>query len=54
MQYIAFPLVDIKKLRLESGFSADEKENPFMKSLMHDMVVDALDKHEKTMETAER
>jgi hypothetical protein len=49
---IAFPLVDIKKLRLESGFSADKKENPFMKSLMHDMVVDALAKHENAMATA--
>jgi hypothetical protein len=47
---IAFPLVDIKKIRLESGFSADEKENPFMKSLMHDMVINALDKNDKKEE----
>jgi hypothetical protein len=44
---IAFPLVDIKRIRLESGFSADEKENPVMKSLMHDMVVDALEKYDQ-------
>jgi hypothetical protein len=43
---IAFPLVDIKKITLQSGFSADEKENPFMQSLMHDMVVDALFKND--------
>jgi hypothetical protein len=55
VQYdIAFPLVNIKKIRLESGFSVDEKENPFMKSLMHDMVVDALAKHENTMAASER
>jgi hypothetical protein len=27
----------------------DKKENPFMKSLMHDMVVHSLDKYEKKM-----
>jgi hypothetical protein len=43
---IAFPLVDVKKIKLESGFSADEKENPFMQSLMHDMVLDALFKND--------
>jgi hypothetical protein len=41
---IAFPMVDVKKVRLEDGFSSTEKENPFMKELMHDMVVDALTK----------
>jgi hypothetical protein len=39
---IAFPMVDVKKIRLEDGFSSTEKEDPFMKELMHDMVVDAL------------
>jgi hypothetical protein len=45
---IAFPMVDVKTIRLEEGFSPDEKDNPFMKKLMHDMVVDALVNLHKT------
>jgi hypothetical protein len=42
---IAFPMVDIKKISLKDGFSTDKKENPFMKDLMHDMVIHSLTKN---------
>jgi hypothetical protein len=43
---IAFPMVNIGKIKLEEGFSPYEKDNPFMQKLMHDMVLDALsDRH---------
>jgi hypothetical protein len=43
---VAFPMIDLKKLQLETGFSRDEKENPVMQSLMHDMVLDSLAKND--------
>jgi hypothetical protein len=45
---IAFPMVDIQKIRLEEGFSPDEKDNPFMQKLMHDMVLDVLTNRHET------
>jgi hypothetical protein len=43
---IAFPMVDPKKVVMQDGFSANEKENLYMRSLMHVEVVDALSNHE--------
>jgi hypothetical protein len=39
---IALPMVNFKKLVFEEGYCREEVENPFMKDLMHDMVVKAL------------
>jgi hypothetical protein len=44
---IAFPMVDLKKITLKQGFSSDEIDNPFMKNLMHDMVMHSLSKNQK-------
>jgi hypothetical protein len=45
---IAFPMVNIGKIRLEEGFIPYEKDNPFMQKLMHDMVLNALSDRHKT------
>jgi hypothetical protein len=39
---IVFPMVNIKNLKMEEGFSNAERCNPFMRSLMHKLVVDIL------------
>jgi hypothetical protein len=39
---IAFPMVNIKQLKMEEGFSTTERYNPFMQSLMHKMVINVL------------
>jgi hypothetical protein len=39
---IAFPMVDLKKIVFEEGFAKGEIENPFMRDLMHDMVMHSL------------
>jgi hypothetical protein len=44
---IAFPCVDVTKINTKRGFSPDEIENPFMKELMHDMVMQSLAKHQE-------
>jgi hypothetical protein len=43
---ISFPMVDIGKVKLEEGFSSTEKENHYMRSLMHVEVIDALLNHQ--------
>jgi hypothetical protein len=47
---IAFPMVDVKKIKLEECFSPNKKDNQFMKTLMHDMVIDALANQDKTFD----
>jgi hypothetical protein len=39
---IAFPMVNIKRLTMEVGFSIVERDNPFMENLMNEAVVDIL------------
>ena len=44
---IAFPMVDVRKLAMEDGYTSKQKENPKLASIMHGRIVDALTKFEK-------
>ena len=43
---IDFPMVDVRKLTMEDGYSADQKGNPKLGSIMHRRIVAALLKFE--------
>jgi hypothetical protein len=44
---IMFPMVDLKKIVFKEGYCKDEIENPFMRDLMHDMVVHSMTENQR-------
>jgi hypothetical protein len=48
---ISFPMLNFKKMIFEEGYCKDEIENPFMRDLMHDMVVHSMTEEENRQET---
>jgi hypothetical protein len=49
---VAFPMVDVSKIKIRDGFSPTKKENQYKWSLMHVKVVDMLCKHKHEKATA--
>jgi hypothetical protein len=45
---IDFPMVDVRKLAMEDGYSSSQKENEKLATIMHERICDALTKFDRT------